>query len=58
MQALHDIVRAGRARYIGASSMYAWQFVKAQHTAEATGWTRFTSMQNHYNLIYREESGR
>ena len=58
MQALHDIVRAGRARYIGASSMYAWQSVKAQHTAEATGWTRFTSMQNHYNLIYREESGR
>ena len=55
MQALHDIVRAGKARYIGASSMYAWQFAKAQHTVEAAGWTRFTSMQNHYNLIYREE---
>jgi 1-deoxyxylulose-5-phosphate synthase len=55
MQALHDIVRAGKARYIGASSMYAWQFAKAQHTATVAGWTRFTSMQNHYNLIYREE---
>src|SRR5829696_2287805 len=55
MEALHDVVRAGKARYIGASSMYAWQFAKAQHTAQEAGWTRFTSMQNHYNLIYREE---
>jgi len=55
MEALNDVVRAGKARYIGASSMYAWQFAKAQHTAQAAGWTRFTSMQNHYNLVYREE---
>ncbi len=55
MQALHDIVRAGKARYIGASSMYAWQFAKAQHAADLHGWTRFGSMQNHYNLLYREE---
>ncbi|MQY04550.1 aldo/keto reductase [Actinomadura macrotermitis] len=55
MEALHDVVRAGKARYIGASSMYAWQFTKAQHIAEAAGWTRFVSMQNHYNLVYREE---
>ncbi|MGW0194075.1 aldo/keto reductase [Nonomuraea sp. NPDC003201] len=55
MEALHDVVRAGKARYIGASSMYAWQFAKAQHTAQASGWTRFASMQNHYNLVYREE---
>ena len=55
MQALHDVVRAGKARYIGASSMYAWQFAKAQFTAALHGWTRFVSMQNHYNLIYREE---
>jgi aryl-alcohol dehydrogenase-like predicted oxidoreductase len=55
MQALHDIVRAGKARYIGASSMYAWQFQKMQYTAEAIGGTRFVSMQNHYNLVYREE---
>ncbi|MEU8137923.1 aldo/keto reductase [Streptodolium elevatio] len=55
MQALHDVVRAGKARYIGASSMYAWQFAKAQHTAQSAGWTRFVSMQNHYNLLYREE---
>jgi aryl-alcohol dehydrogenase-like predicted oxidoreductase len=55
MQALHDVVRAGKARYIGASSMYAWQFAKAQHAADLGGWTRFVSMQNHYNLIYREE---
>ncbi|HEY1636844.1 MAG TPA: aldo/keto reductase [Acidimicrobiales bacterium] len=55
MEALHDVVRAGKARYIGASSMFAWQFAKAQHTAEQRGWTRFVSMQNHYNLIYREE---
>ena len=55
MEALHDVVRAGKARYIGASSMFAWQFAKAQHIAERHGWTRFVSMQNHYNLIYREE---
>jgi 1-deoxyxylulose-5-phosphate synthase len=55
MEALHDVVRAGKARYIGASSMYAWQFAKAQHVAETRGFTRFVSMQNHYNLIYREE---
>ncbi len=55
MRALHDVVRAGKARYIGASSMFAWQFAKAQHIAEVNGWTRFVSMQNHYNLIYREE---
>jgi 1-deoxyxylulose-5-phosphate synthase len=55
MQALDDVVRAGKARYIGASSMFAWQFAKAQHTAEKAGTTRFVSMQNHYNLIYREE---
>ena len=55
MEALHDVVRAGKARYIGASSMFAWQFAKAQHAADAHGWTRFVSMQNHYNLIYREE---
>ncbi len=55
MEALHDVVRAGKARYIGASSMFAWQFAKAQHVAERNGWTRFVSMQNHYNLIYREE---
>jgi aryl-alcohol dehydrogenase-like predicted oxidoreductase len=55
MEALHDVVRAGKARYIGASSMFSWQFAKAQYTAEAHGWTKFVSMQNHYNLIYREE---
>jgi aryl-alcohol dehydrogenase-like predicted oxidoreductase len=55
MEALHDVVQAGKARYIGASSMFAWQFAKAQHTAERRGWSRFVSMQNHYNLIYREE---
>jgi aryl-alcohol dehydrogenase-like predicted oxidoreductase len=55
MEALHDVVRAGKARYVGASSMYAWQFAKAQHSAAASGWTRFVSMQNHYNLVYREE---
>jgi aryl-alcohol dehydrogenase-like predicted oxidoreductase len=55
MQALDDVVRAGKARYIGASSMYAWQFAKAQYCADAHGWTRFSSMQNHYNLLYREE---
>ncbi len=55
MQALHDVVQAGKARYIGASSMFAWQFAKAQHAADRHGWTRFVSMQNHYNLLYREE---
>ncbi|MCB0005418.1 MAG: aldo/keto reductase [Anaerolineales bacterium] len=55
MAALHDVVRAGKARYIGASAMYAWQFQRALHVAEKNGWTRFVSMQNHYNLIYREE---
>lgn len=55
MEALHDVVKAGKARYIGASSMHAWQFAKAQYTADLHGWTRFVSMQNHYNLIYREE---
>ena len=55
MEALHDIVKAGKARYIGASSMYAWQFAKAQETARANGWTRFIAMQNQLNLIYREE---
>ena len=55
MEALHDVVKSGKARYIGASSMYAWQFVKAQYVADLHGWTRFVSMQNHYNLVYREE---
>ena len=55
MEALHDVVKAGKARYIGASSMYAWQFAKAQHAADLNGWTRFVSMQDHYNLLYREE---
>ena len=55
MEALADVVRAGKARYIGASSMYAWQFAKAQSVARAAGWTEFVSMQNHYNLVYREE---
>jgi aryl-alcohol dehydrogenase-like predicted oxidoreductase len=55
MEVLHDIVRAGKARYIGASAMFAWQFAKAQYTADLHGWTRFVSMQNHYNLIYRED---
>jgi len=55
MEALNDVVKAGKARYIGASSMFAWQFAKAQHTATLHGWTRFVSMQNHYNLVYREE---
>jgi aryl-alcohol dehydrogenase-like predicted oxidoreductase len=55
MEALHDVVRAGKARYIGASSMHAWQFAKAQHVAERNGWTRFVCMQNHVNLLYREE---
>jgi len=55
MSALHDVVKAGKTRYIGASAMFAWQFQKALHTAEMNGWTKFVSMQNHYNLIYREE---
>lgn len=55
MEALHDIVKAGKARYIGASAMYAWQFQKALYVAEKNGWARFVSMQNHLNLIYREE---
>ena len=55
MEALHDVVKAGKARYIGASSMYAWQFAKAQYTADLNGWTRFVSMQPQYNLVYREE---
>lgn len=55
MEALHDVVKAGKARYIGASSMYTYQFVQMQHAAEQHGWTKFSSMQNHYNLVYREE---
>ena len=55
MEALNDLVRAGLVRYIGASSMYAWQFAKMQNVAQRNGWTKFVSMQNHYNLIYREE---
>ncbi|MGN6781538.1 MAG: aldo/keto reductase [Marmoricola sp.] len=55
MEALHDVVKAGKARYLGASSMYAWQFATMQHVAERHGWTPFVSMQNHYNLLYREE---
>ena len=55
MEALHDVVKAGKTRYIGASAMYAWQFQKALHVAEKNGWTRFVSMQNHLNLMYREE---
>ena len=55
MEALHDVVKSGKARYIGASAMYAWQFQKAQNVAKNNGWTTFVSMQNHYNMIYREE---
>lgn len=55
LEALHDVVKAGKVRYIGASSMYSWQFAKALFVAEQHGWTRFVSMQNHYNLLYREE---
>lgn len=55
LEALHDVVKAGKARYIGASSMYAWQFTKSLYLADLRGWTRFISMQNHYNLVYREE---
>ncbi len=55
LEALHEVVKSGKARYIGASSMYAWQFAKALYLADQHGWTRFVSMQNHYNLVYREE---
>ena len=55
IEALHDVVKAGKARYLGASSMYAWQFCRALHVAQRNGWTRFVSMQNFYNLLYREE---
>jgi 1-deoxyxylulose-5-phosphate synthase len=55
LEALHDVVKSGKARYIGASSMHAWQFCKALYMADLHGWTRFVSMQNHYNLLYREE---
>jgi aryl-alcohol dehydrogenase-like predicted oxidoreductase len=55
MEALHDVVKAGKARYIGASSMFAWQFAQSLYVSELRNWTRFVSMQNHYNLIYREE---
>lgn len=55
MEALHDVVKSGKVLYIGASSMYAWQFTRAQYVADLHGWTRFVSMQNHYNLVYREE---
>ena len=55
MDALNEVVRSGKARYLGASSMHAWQFAKAQHVAERNGWAKFVSMQNHYNLLYREE---
>lgn len=55
MEALHDVVKAGKVRYLGASSMWAWQFAKLQQVAQQNGWTRFASMQNHYNLVYREE---
>ena len=55
LEALHDVVKSGKARYIGASSMFAWQFSRALHTSDRHGWTRFISMQNHYNLVYREE---
>jgi aryl-alcohol dehydrogenase-like predicted oxidoreductase len=55
LEALHDVVKSGKARYIGASSMFAWQFTKALYLADLHGWTRFVSMQNHYNLLYREE---
>ena len=55
MEALHDVVKSGKARYIGASTMFAWQFERLQNIAESHGWTKFVSMQNHYNLIYREE---
>src|SRR5436190_1586255 len=55
LEALHDVVKAGKARYIGASSMWAWQFAKALHLQDGNGWSRFVTMQDHYNLLYREE---
>jgi len=55
MEALHDVVKSGKVRYIGASSMWTYQFAKLQYTAEKHGWTKFVSMQNHYSLLYREE---
>ena len=55
MRALNDLVKSGKVLYIGASAMYAWQFQKAQNIAERNGWTKFISMQNHYNLLYRED---
>jgi aryl-alcohol dehydrogenase (NADP+) len=55
LEALHDVIKAGKALHIGASSMFAWQFAQMQYTADAHGWTRFSTMQNHYNIIYREE---
>jgi aryl-alcohol dehydrogenase (NADP+) len=55
LEALHDVVKAGKARYLGASSMFSWQFTQTLYTADLNGWTRFVSMQNHYNLLYREE---
>src|ERR1017187_5327067 len=55
LEALHDVVKSGKVRYIGASSMYAWQFTKALYLADLHGWTRVVTMQNHYNLLYREE---
>ena len=55
LEALHDVVKSGKARYLGASSMWTWQFAKAQYLADAHGWTRFATMQDHYNLLYREE---
>jgi aryl-alcohol dehydrogenase-like predicted oxidoreductase len=55
LEALHDVVKSGKVRYIGASSMYAWQFSKTLYLADINGWTRFVAMQNHYNLVYREE---
>jgi aryl-alcohol dehydrogenase-like predicted oxidoreductase len=55
MEALHDVVKAGKARYIGASSMFSWQFAQSLYVADLHGWTRFVSMQPHYNLLYREE---
>lgn len=55
MKALHDVVQSGKVRYIGASSMFAWQFALMQASAEKNGWTKFVSMQNHYSALYREE---
>ena len=55
MEALHDVVKAGKVRYLGASSMWAWQFAKMQHAADLDGWTRFVAMENQYNLLKREE---